>query len=260
MKHLLITLTIGAALAANATADGIPEPGIVFYGAVENSAHGNGRLTVGSLQWTVTATGRGPVTISVPLADVAGQYSYRIRIPFETTAGSAVAGPSSFILNSAATAYTHGTIVLNAGGGSHSVSIVGPSLAVFNMSSALRGVIQPLTLRVNAPGVMPQGAGGGGGLVRLAGIRPEGAGDSGEPIWPFQFTALGAHPEGGVMVEWTGAPKDRPYMLLRAQSVDAALSEYEVVRAFPASAAVSNSFWDTQTVNTRTYFYKLLAQ
>jgi hypothetical protein len=258
MKILLIIMILFFGY-SGVIASSIPEPGIVFFGPVENSAHGNGRMTVGSLTWTVTTPGQAPVTMTAPLTNLDGRFSYRLRFPYETAVGSTAVAPGSFILNAGPTVYTHGSILYAAGGREYPVSLVGPSLAVYNLSTATRGVIQALTLRVNAPDVLP-GGGATPGLARVGVGSGSGPGyhPGDEEPWPFQFLAIGPHPEGGVVVEWTGAPVDRPYLLLRAQLVDAGLEEYEVVASFLASPAVSNSFRDRHIDQTEAYFYRLL--
>jgi hypothetical protein len=256
LPSALLLASAAWALARISHAEGIPEPGIVFYGTVENSAHANGRLTVGSLNWTVTSVGSAPVTVSAALANLAGTNSYRLRIPYETIVGGNTAAPGAFLLNSGTTGYSHASIQFNAGGSDFPASIVGPALAVYNFSAAQRGVVQRLNLRVNAPGVLPSGG------VRLQSVGAAGSGGGGGTgeVSTFQFTSIAAHPEKGIVVQWTGAPKDRSYFLLRAQTVESGLSESEVVKVFSPSPAVSNSFWDTNTVNTAAYFYQLLVQ
>jgi len=58
---------IAVMLAALTTfAAGIPEPGLVMYGAVRNTAAGNARLITGTLTWTITPASGAPVTVAKP--------------------------------------------------------------------------------------------------------------------------------------------------------------------------------------------------
>ena len=60
-----------------ALADGVPEPGLVMYGVVRNTAAGNARVTSGTLSWTFTTSGGG-VTVLAPLQNLNGQFSFPV--------------------------------------------------------------------------------------------------------------------------------------------------------------------------------------
>src|SRR5438105_3593110 len=77
------------ALALPAYAGGLPEPGFVMYGAVRNTAAGNARLITGTLTWTITPASGAPVIVTTALTDISGQFSYALRVPFESVVGSA---------------------------------------------------------------------------------------------------------------------------------------------------------------------------
>jgi hypothetical protein len=263
LKAILIpcafALLATCALAPRLHADGIPEPGLVFYGKVENSAESNARLTTGALNWTVATGGGNALALTAPLQNLitaGGEYSYRLRIPFESIVGGNSASVNAFILNSATTSYTNSNITLSASGNNYPVSIVGPSLAVVNFNATTRGRVELINLRVNAPGLL--GVGSGSLLPAVELTNNQNGGEN--PYSGFAFTHVMPHPEGGYYLAWTGCPSDRSYMLIRAQSIADSISEYEVVKVFPPSAALSNSYWDTNTVNAATYFYRLLAQ
>lgn len=241
--------------AASAHADGIPEPGMIFYGAVLNSAEGNGRLTVGSLNWTVTSSAATSLTLTTPVTNLDGTNSYRLRIPYETLVGGNTGSARSFVLNSGTTAYGNSGIKFFANGSEFPINVT-LSAAVYNFSAANRGLVMPLDLTVNAPGVRITG----GPRIRPPDTTSYHGGGGGNGASPLQFTAIEAHPKNGIVVQWTGAPTDRSYFLLRAQTVDSELGTYEVVKSFSPSAVATQSFWDTNTVNTASYFYRLLVQ
>ncbi len=58
-----------------ASGGGLPEPGLVMYGAVRNSANSNARLTTGTLTWTITPASGSAVTVITPLTVISGQIS-----------------------------------------------------------------------------------------------------------------------------------------------------------------------------------------
>src|SRR5262245_50288908 len=70
-------------------ASGLPEPGLVMYGVVRNTANANAILNTGMLNWTITPPSGAPVTITAQLSQIGGQFSYLVRVPFETLVGSA---------------------------------------------------------------------------------------------------------------------------------------------------------------------------
>ena len=92
-KPIITLFPVLAWLIANlASAAGIPEPGLVMYGAVRNTAAGNARIITGTLTWTITPASGSPVTVTAPLTDISGQYSYALRVPFESVVGSSTRG------------------------------------------------------------------------------------------------------------------------------------------------------------------------
>lgn len=244
---ILLSAVLGVSVVS---AEGIPEPGIVFYGSVTNAAQRNGRVVAGSLRWTVSAPGSSPITLTAPLSNLDGRFSYRLRIPFESLVGGNSATPGTFILNGASTTYSSGIKLIVNGREYLAVPSV-PSLAVYNFNAAVRGVVNRLDFQVNAPDVP---------ILPGSGTDGPGGDDGGGTPGLLQFTAITPHVENGVVVQWTGAPKDRGYVLVRAQSLETGLSNYEVLKSFPASPTVSNSFWDTNTVTTTSYFYQLLVK
>jgi len=143
-----------------ASGGGLPEPGLVMYGAVRNAANGNARLTNGTLTWMISPPSGSPVTISAQLSDIGGQFSYLVRVPFESIVGSATLSPNVLQLNSATTSYLRTNVVLTIGTNSYPATIAAPALGNFTFTTADRGRTEELDLTVTAPG------------VGLAGSRP----------------------------------------------------------------------------------------
>jgi hypothetical protein len=136
-----------------AFAAGIPEPGLVMYGVVRNTAAGNARLITGTLTWTITPASGSPVTVTTPLTDISGQYSYSLRVPFESVVGSSTLSPNILPLNSATTSYTRTNVFLTVNGTNYPATITAPALGNFTFNTATRGLLDPVDLTVNAPGV-----------------------------------------------------------------------------------------------------------
>jgi len=81
-KSGVCVITAGLLLTTIAFADGIPEPGLVMYGTVTNTA-GPFMLLSGSAQWTVFGSGSS-AAVTPTIASVNGQFFYVVRIPFKT--------------------------------------------------------------------------------------------------------------------------------------------------------------------------------
>ena len=51
----------------------LPEPGLVMYGVVRNTANSNAQIISGTLTWTLTPASGSPVTVTTPLTDISGR-------------------------------------------------------------------------------------------------------------------------------------------------------------------------------------------
>ena len=140
-------------LALSAFAGGLPEPGLTMYGVLRNSAAGNVRLATGALTWTITPPSGSPVTVTALLSDIGGQYSYVMRVPFETVVGSATLSPNALQLNSASTSYWRTNVVFTVGTNSYAASLDAGSLGYFTFTTSDRGRMEQVDLTVSAPGV-----------------------------------------------------------------------------------------------------------
>lgn len=253
IPFLLALLSSVLSIAGILHAEGIPEPGIILYGNVTN---GNRLLRSGSL--TVEFSGPSGKVVRVTTQLIAsGAYAYRLRVPFESLVGSNVAASNAYTLDGRTV-----TVRLSAPAAYSTASAVSfhatfsLSAAEINLPAGERGIVKEINF--NVAGSVPAS-----GPIRLAEARipvAEGGAGSGSTEPVFQFTTIAATQEPGVLVEWTGAPANRGYYLLRATDMHATPEQSEVVRYFPASPQTANSFWDTNTVNTASYFYKLLVQ
>jgi len=256
MKHIILTLGLATMLAATAHADGIPEPGILYYGAITNTANANARVTnpTNQLIWTVQEAGGSALAIVAPIQNISNKWSFRFRVPFESEVGGNVKSAGAFALKAAGTTYNNSSVQIASGTNLFAANIQGvPNLSTTH-SAATRGQVREVNLTVNALSVLAFGGSGGGGggrtntLVAAQGPNPA-----------FQFVYVGPNPEGGYQLEWLGAPTNRSYYLLRSTSVATPVEEQEVVRQFPPATSPINVYWDTNVVNTTTYFYRLIA-
>ena len=153
IKLILAGLLTPFLAASSVLAVGIPEPGLVMYGTVLNAATGNARLITGTITWTITPASGSPVTITTPLTDISGQYSYALRVPFESVVGSSALSPNTLPLNSATTSYARTNVFLTVNGTNYPATITAPAIGNFTFNTATRGQMAEVDLTVNAPGV-----------------------------------------------------------------------------------------------------------
>src|ERR1035438_1221647 len=156
IKMLTTGLLTFLLMASSVFAAGIPEPGLVMYGGVRNTAAGNARLITGTLTWTITPASGSPVTVTTPLTDISGQYSYALRVPFEFVVGSSTLSPNALPLKSAttSTSYVRTNVLLAVNGTNYPASISASALGNFTFNAADRGRLDPVDLTVVAPGVL----------------------------------------------------------------------------------------------------------
>lgn len=263
-KQLLAPLAlILSALAFTSTlrADGIPEPGIIYYGTITNSANANAVLTNGtsSLIWQVQGPNGTAVAVVTPIQNLAngsgGRFSFRFRVPFESVVGGNTLSTGAFALLSQTATYANSSVNISRNG------VLTPGTLTFgttpaSLAAGQRALVQQINLTVNAVGATSVGAGGGTSPGSRTNLVAQSAGTN--PA--LQFVYVAPHPDGGIYLEWIGAPTNRPYYLLRSQEVSTQLDNQEVVHQFPVTPGGLGSFWDTNVVNTTTYFYKIVAQ
>jgi hypothetical protein len=124
-----------------------------MYGAVRNAANANARLTTGTLTWTISPPSGSPVTVTTALTDISGQYSYALRVPFESVVGSSTLSPNALQLNSTATSYVRTNVFLTVNGTNYPATLSSPALSTFTFGPADRGRLDEVDLAVTAPGV-----------------------------------------------------------------------------------------------------------
>ncbi len=80
----LLAALMGLSLIQNGRAQGLPEPSLILYGTVRNTAVNNERVTWGSLTWRFrNGTNGQEVFFSAPVTNLLDQFSYVLEIPCE---------------------------------------------------------------------------------------------------------------------------------------------------------------------------------
>ncbi len=132
---------------------GLPEPGLAMYGVVLNLSTGQTRLTSGILTWTISLPTDIPITVSTPLTDINGQYSFVAIVPFETILGNSMLSPNTLQLNNSPTTYIRTNIFLTVNGTNYPVTISAPALGTFTFGPFDRGRLEEVNLSVSIPGL-----------------------------------------------------------------------------------------------------------
>jgi hypothetical protein len=250
---------------------GIPEPSLIIYGTIRNSADGNVRLTAGPLTWQISPSAGGPTNIFVTtLTNINDQFSYILRVPWETDVGSGISS-NTLRLISTPLSYDRSQVFL----GTNQVTFLQPAQANFSVSWLDRGRIERVDLQVAIPcidsdgnglcdwwellffgrlGVNPNADADGDGLSNLAEYR---AGT--DPIDPnsvFKFIDVTNDAAGGIRVEWSSVA-GRVYTLQRSSSL---LTGFTDLQQNIQATEPKNTYRDTNAAPPGPYFYRLRLQ
>ncbi len=215
-------------------AEGIPEPYLVFYGTVRNTADNNTRMTYGSLTWQFRKVSDGRVVVvTTVLTNLNDQFSYVLEVPCETIIAGYAVSSNALALTPTAAAFDRSQISYEGG----SAQLVLPGQAQVALSSKDRGKMERVDLLVNiAPadsdgnglpdawetryfgfvGVDPNADADGDGLSNGAEYRAGTDPTSAASV--FKFILVSARPEGGVLVQWSSV-ENRIYVLERSPTL-----------------------------------------
>lgn len=253
-------------------AQGIPEPPLIFYGTIRNTAVNNLRMTSGVLNWQVrkVSTGR-TINLSTIVSNYPG-FSYVLEVPAETIISGPVSS-NALDLTAATNMFDRAQVFYNGA----PIAFVVPSQNSFSASSRQRGRIERVDLTVAIPcadddgnglcddwelryfgfiGVDPNADDDGDGMRNraeyLAGSDPNDRNSS------FQFISYQALPDGSMQVDWESAD-GRLYRLWRGTNVLQLLnaSSLTLVRSNLVATPPLNTFIDSNAVPPGPYFYRL---
>jgi hypothetical protein len=256
------------AVALVCVAQGIPEPGLVLYGSITNSA-GSVPLALGRVVWSVSGGGSSTVVTSSIVA-INQQFFYITTLPFETRSISGQpafpATPNTLELKTTATSYTR-TVTVE--GTNAIISFSGSGTGgSFLMGPADRGARERVDLAVNLgpetydqwaarlgfPGLPPNGDLDQDGLSNYgeykAGTDPGSAGSS------FKFLGIRPGVSSGLVLNWSSVAGGR-YVLERATNLS---GPYSLVQSNLLATPPTNSFVDPAPLTAPRTFYRLRVQ
>lgn len=281
LSRLLVGLGLlawGSALPLSASAQGIPEPPVVFYGEVRHLVNGSDqRVTSGTLEGTLQPSDGGlPVVVQAELSNINDQFSYVLFTPCETVVGSMSATVNSLRLlspPSAPLAYTF-----------HNVTVEGqpaylklPGQNPFWMAATNRGVLQRVDLTLDLSLVDSDGDGIPDVWEQMYGFNASSPGDAlldadqdgqnnlseyvagtnpTNAYSVFAFTRIQPAPPQGVWLDWFSA-SNRLYVLQRSGDLR---SEFVDIRMDIGATPPLNSYLDATAVGSGPWYYRLRIQ
>jgi hypothetical protein len=255
-----------------ASAEGIPEPGLVLYGTIRNLAQSNARVTDGKLTWQFlkVSTGR-TVAASTGVTNILDQFSYVLEVPCETIISGAVSSNALDVARLAAL-FDRSQVAVDG----NPATFVIPAQTNLLVSSTNRGRIERVDLLISSScpdadgnglcdwwelkyfgyiGVDPRGDADGDGMSNLAEYM---AGtDPADRNSAFRFETFQAMPAGGMKLQWQSA-EGHHYSLLRYSNL-LSTSPTVIQSNIPATAPL-NTLIDTNGPPGSVFFYRLLLQ
>ncbi len=264
-RKLVAALLALAPAMLSVEAVGIPEPALVLYGSVTNTA-GPLLLMSGGVNWAVVVGGFS-ASVSSTIASVNGQFFYVARIPFETRfAGNLTFNPATntLPLTASPTAFTRSATVDGV-----AATLVPPASTNFTFNKADRGRVEQVNLVVNLPpetfaqwsqrifgtssidpNADPDHDGANNMAEYLAGTDPLNAESS------FKLISIQPAQPSGIAIQWLSVI-GKTYTIQRSTTVD---SNYLPLGAPILATNVQTSFSDTSATGPGPYFYRLLTQ
>ena len=264
---LLAALCLATSLARPQSIPGVPEPGLVLYGQVRNTATGGSLLTYGTLRWTIQPPSGSPITVGVTLTNINDQFSYAVRVPFESVLSGYTLSANTLALSNTAVTYARSATV-----NFQPATILAPALPSFTFGPADRGRFERVDLKVTLPfvdtdgnglddnwemayfghiGVDPKADPDGDGMSNYAeynaGTNPN------DPQSRFAFVDVALDPLGGIAIRWSSVAS-KTYTVQRSGNLLESFSDVQT--NIPATPG-TNYLRDASATDAGPYFYRI---
>ena len=272
-SRILATLAATALISTGALAQsppGIPEPGLTLYGEVRNTAGGaNLRLTIGTLVWTVQPATGNPIAVQTPLRNINDQFSYAVRLPFETVPTGFTLSPNALQLSSTSVTYTRSATINDA-----PATLVTTTQNSFTFSNAERGRLERVDLEVSLVLVDTDGDGIPDAWETQHGLNPNNPADAlldndGDGLNNLEEYLAGTDPNDpesvfalirvtpddleGTLIEWSSV-EGQLYNVERSTRLD---DGFIVIAADLSPTPPINAIRDTTATGPGPYFYRI---
>lgn len=255
-----------------ANAQSIPEPGLILYGQVRNTTTGGSLQTYGTLRWTIQPPSGPPIQVFAPLTNINDQFSYVLRVPFETALAGFTISANTLVLSNTPVSYTRTpavsptTVTYTAG------TIIAPALGSFSFGTADRGRSERVDIQVTLPTVDGDNDGmddnwenayfgnlsrngtgdfDGDGMSDLAEYKAGTDPKNAQSL--FKFVDVQPDPLGGVAVRWSSIVL-KNYTVQRSSAL---LTGFTNLQTGIAATAGTNYFRDASATNGGPFFYRI---
>jgi hypothetical protein len=266
-------ISFAICLAASlACAQSIPEPGLILYGQVRNTTTGGALQTYGTLRWIIQPPTGAPITRFTPLTNINDQFSYVLRVPFESTLPGFTISPNTLVLSNTPVNYTRTAAASPTTVTYTSGTILAPALGSFSFGAADRGRSERVDIQVTLPAVDSDGDGmddnwenayftnlsrngtgdfDGDGLSDFAEYKAGTDPKNAQSV--FKFVNVQPDPEGGVAVRWSSVIL-KNYTIQRSGDLLTGFTNLQT--SIPATQG-TNYFRDASATNPVPYFYRV---
>jgi hypothetical protein len=270
--RLGLLLSLWLCLPGGVRAQGIPEPSLVLYGTIRNTAQNNLRVTWGTLVWQFRSETTGQtLTFTATVTNVLDQFSYVLQVPCEQVISTTL---SSRALNLSGTAvrFDRSQVFYNG----LPVSFANPAQTTVLLSARDRGRVERIDLLMALDcvdldenslcddwemaylgyiGVDPNDDPDGDGLSNWAECK---AGtDPLDPQSVFRLITWERLDSNSVRVGWQSTD-GRYYSLLRYPNLLS--TNYTVVQPHLFATTPAMTWVDTNAPPTGAFFYRILLE